>query len=89
MLIVDACEVESLKNVLAEAKKEAEGERATRQKHESWVEEVQQDLKDAIGKCESVEPKLSDRDSELADALQSVKAARDEAQGACREIQEA
>ena len=34
-------------------------------------------------------PTLSDRDSELVEALQSVKAARVEAQGACREIQEA
>ena len=58
MLTVDASEVKILKNVLAEAKKEAEGERAAHQKHESRVEEVQQELKDAIGKCESVERKL-------------------------------
>ena len=50
MLTIDASEVETLKNTLVEAQKEAEGERAARQKHESWVEEVQQVLKDAIGK---------------------------------------
>ena len=53
------------------------------------MKEFQQELKDAIGKCESIERKLSDRDSELAEALQSMKAARAEAQGTCREIQEA
>ena len=41
MLIVDASEVETLKNALAEAKKEVEEEQATHQKHESRVEEVQ------------------------------------------------
>ena len=59
LLIADASEVETLKSVLAEAKKEAEGERATHLKHESRVEEVQQELKDAIGKCESLERKSS------------------------------
>ena len=89
MLIVDASEVETLKSVLAEAKKEADEERAARQKHEARLDEVQQELKDAISKCESLERKVSDRDSEFATALQSAKEARVEAQGACREIREA
>ena len=72
MLTGVASEVETLKNALAKAKKEAEEERAARQKHESRVEEVQQELKDAISKCESLECKISDRDSELAKALQSA-----------------
>ena len=40
-------EVEPLKSALAEGKKEAEEERASHLKHESRVEEVQQELKDA------------------------------------------
>ena len=89
LLIVDTSKVETLKSTLAEAKKEAEEERATRLKHESRVEEVQQELKDAISKCESLERKVSNQDSELAKALQSTKEARVEAQGAYWEIQEA
>ena len=50
MLIVDASEVETLKSALAEAKKEAEEERAARLKHEARLDEVQQELKDAISK---------------------------------------
>ena len=65
--------------LIAEAKKEAEEERAARLKHESRVEEVQQDRKDAISKCESLECKVLDRDSELATAPQSAMEARVEA----------
>ena len=72
LLIADASEVETLKSALAEAKKEAEEERAACLKHESRVEEVQQELKDAISKCESLERKISDQNSELAKALQSA-----------------
>ena len=89
MLIVDAPEIEALKSALAEAKKEVDEERAAHQKHDARLDEVQQELTDAIRKCESIERKVSDRDSELATALQSVKEARVEAQGVFREIQEA
>ena len=80
LLIADASEIDMLKSVLAEAKKEAEEERATRLRHESRVEEVQQELKDAISKCESLECKISDQNSELAKALQSAQEAWAEAQ---------
>ena len=53
------------------------------------MEEVQQELRDAIGKCESLERKITDQDAEFAKALQSVQEAWVEARGACREIQEA
>ena len=46
MLIADASEVETLKSALAETKKEVEEERAACLKHESRVEEFQQELKD-------------------------------------------
>ena len=85
-LIFDVSEVEPLKSVLAEAKKEADKERAARRKHEARLDEVQQELKDSISKCESLECKVSDRDSKLSMVLQSAKEARAEAQGACREI---
>ena len=52
------------------------------------MEEVQQELKDAISKCESLQRKISDQKSELSKALQSAQEARTEAQNACREIQE-
>ena len=47
--------------LIAEAKKEAEEERASCLKHDSRVEEVQQELKDAISKCESLERKIADQ----------------------------
>lgn len=86
MLIGDVSEAETLKSALAEAKKKAEEERGACQKHESRVEEVQQELKDAISKGESLERKIADQDSELAKALQSAQEARAEAQGTLREI---
>nr|XP_040256335.1 tropomyosin-like [Aegilops tauschii subsp. strangulata] len=74
-----AAEVESLKNALTEAQKKAEKEQAARKKHESRVGEVQQDLKDAINKCESLERKIADQESKLDIARQSVQEARVEA----------
>ena len=89
MFAAEMSEVKALKSALAEAKKEAEEERSARLKHESRVEEVQQELKDAISKCESLERKILDQKSELAKALQSAQEARTDAQNACWEIQEA
>ena len=71
--------MESLKNALAEAQKKAEKEKAARKKHESRVGEVQQELKDAAMKCESLERKIADQESELAKAHQSAQEARVEA----------
>ena len=96
MLAVGADEVESLKSALAEAKKEAEvskaaadkaakdleEEQTTRRRHEAWVGEVEQELKDAIAKCESLEQKSSEQASELTKALESMNEARVEAQSA-------
>ena len=67
MITVGAAEVESLKSTLAQAQKEAkvnkaaadkaakelEAEQTARRKHEARVGEVEQELKDAITKCES------------------------------------
>ena len=71
------------------AAKELEVEQTTRRRHEARVGEVEQELKDAIAKCESLEQKSSEQASELTKALESAKEARVEAQGARQEIQEA
>ena len=89
MLIADTSEVEALKSALAAAKKEADKEHTARQKHEARLDEVQQELTDAIRKCESLERKVSDQGSELATVLQGAKEARVEAQGAYQEIRKA
>ena len=67
--VVDASEVETLKSALTEAKKEADKDRAACRKHEARLDEVQQEINDAISKYESLERKLSNRDSELATTL--------------------
>ena len=68
ILAVGTAEVESLKGALAKAKKETkankvaadkaakalEEEKTTRRKHEVQVEEIEQELKDAIARCESL-----------------------------------
>ncbi|XP_073366730.1 uncharacterized protein [Aegilops tauschii subsp. strangulata] len=84
-----ATEVETLKNSLAEAQKRAAKEQAAREKHEARVGEVQQELQDTVKKCESLERKISDQESELAKAHQSAQEAQVEAQGALQKIQEA
>lgn len=103
MIIVGAAEVESLKSALAQAQKEEGANRAATDKavkeleaeqtacrqHEARVAKVEQELKDAITKCQSLEKKTSDQASELAKALQDVKQARVESQSARQEIQQA
>ena len=81
--------METLKKVLAEAEERAAKEQAAREKHEAMVGEVQQELRDAVKKCESLERNLADQESKLAKARQSAQDARVEAQGALQEIQEA
>ena len=89
VLVGAATEVETLKKVLAKAQKKAAKEQAAREKHEARVGEVQQELQDAVKKCESLERNIADQESELAKARQSAHGARVEAQGALQEIQEA
>ena len=61
-------EVEALKKELAEAKGKAAKEQATREKHEARDGEVQQELQDAVKKCESLEHNIADQETELAKA---------------------
>ena len=70
------------------AAKELEAKQTTHRKHEARVGEVEQELKDAITKCESLEQKTSDQAAELAKALQDAKDARVESQSTRGEIQQ-
>ena len=79
----------ALKKALAEAEDKAAKERAAREKHEARVGEVQQELEDAVKKCESLERDSKTQVSELAKACQSAQEARAEAQSALQELQEA
>ena len=82
-------EVEALKKALAEAEEKAAKEQAARKKVKARLNEVQQELQDAVKKCEALECDVSARETELTKARQSAEAARVEAQGALQEIQEA
>ena len=61
-------EVAALKKALAEAEEKAAKERAACKKHEARVNEVQQELKDAVKRCESLERDFKEQESKLAKA---------------------
>ena len=82
-------EVEALKKAVAEAEKKAAAEQALREKHEARVIEAEQELQEAVKKCETLEQSLTEKESELTKARQAARDARGEAQGALQEIQEA
>ena len=77
-------EIEALKKAVAEAEKKASTEQALREKHEARVIEAEQELREAVMKCETLDQSLSGKESELAQARQAD--ARGEAQGALKEI---
>ena len=82
-------EVEALKKALAEAEGKAVKEQAARKKLKARVNKYQPELQDAVKKCETLERDASVRETELAKVRQSAETARNEAQGALQEIQEA
>ena len=83
MICVGAtAEVEALKKALAEAKEKAAKEQSARKKLKARLNEVQQELQDAVKKCDALEGDVSARETELAKAHQSAEEARVEAQGA-------
>ena len=71
------------------AEKKAAAEQALREKHEARVMEAERELQEAVGRSESLEQSLSLKESELAQALQTANDAREEAQAALKDIQEA
>ena len=65
----------------------AAAERTEREKQEARVAEVQQELQDLVKKHESLERDSKTRESELATARESAKAAKAEAYKALQEIE--
>ena len=84
-----ATEVDALKKALAEVEGKVVEQQAAWKKLEARVKEVQQELQDAVKKCEALEHDASVQGAELAKARQSTKTERNEAQAALQEIQEA
>ena len=80
-------EVATLKEAVSVAEHNAVVERAEREKQEARVAEVRQELQALVEKHESLERDSKTRESELASALESAKAAKAEAYKALQEIE--
>ena len=80
-------EVATLKEAVSAVERNAAAERTKREKQEARVAEVQQELQDLMKKHESLERDWKTRESELATALESAKAAKAEAYKALQEIE--
>ena len=80
-------EVVTLQKVLSEAKDKAATDRTKREKQDSRVSEVQQELEALAKEHESLELDSKTRESELAKALESAQHAKAEAQKALQEIE--
>ena len=76
----------TLRKALSEAEDKAAKERIEREKQEARVGEVQQELEALAKKHESFELDSKTRESELAQALESVQSAKAEAHKALQEI---
>ena len=84
-----ATEVEALRKALGEAEEKAVQQQAARKKLNARVKEIQQELQDAVKKCETLENDASAKEAELTKARQSAETAQNEAQAALQDIQEA
>ena len=73
---------------MALAEKKATAEQALREKHEARVIEAEQELREAVKKCETLEQSLTEKESELDRAHQAACDAQGETQNALQEIQE-
>ena len=80
-------EVAALKETVSTAERNAATERAEREKQEVGVAEVRQELQALMEKHESLERDSKTRESELASALETAKAAKAEAHKALQEIE--
>ena len=63
-----ATEVEALRKALGEAEEKAVQQQAARKKLEARVKEIQQELQDAVKKCETLENDASAQEAELTKA---------------------
>ena len=89
MLLGASAEIEALKKAVAEANKKAATEQALREKHEARVIKAEQELQEAVKKCETLEQSLTEKESKLTKAHQTTSDARGETQSALQGIQEA
>ena len=103
MIAGSAAAVEALRGELAQAKEQAQvnkaaadkaaedlkSEQVVRRQYEERVTEVEQALKDAASKCESLEEKNKAQATDLDKTLQEAKAARTESRAAREEIRQA
>ena len=89
MCVGAATEVEALKNALTEAEGKAVQQQAARKKLKARVKEIQQELRDAVKRCETLENDASAQEAELTKARQGAETARNEAQAVIQVIQEA
>ena len=80
-------EVAALKEAMSAAERSAATELEEREKQEARVAEVQQELQALMEKHESLGRDSKTRESELASALESAKAAKAEAYKALQEIE--
>ena len=69
-------EVEALRRAVAEAEEKAATERTLHEKHEARVIKAEQELQEATSKCETLEPSLTETESELTKARQATSDAR-------------
>ena len=79
-------EVATLKEAVSRAESVAAAERTEREKQEARVAEVSQELQALVEKHECLERDSKARESELASALESAKAAKAEAQKPTRKL---
>ena len=79
--------VATLKEAVSKDENSAALERTKREKQEARAVEVQQELQTLVEKHESLERDSKTRESELATALESAKAAKAEAYKALQEVE--
>ena len=82
-------EVEDLKKAVAVAEKKATTEQALREKHKARVIKAEQELQEAVRKCETLVQSLMEKESKLTKLHQATSDARGETQSALQGIQEA
>ena len=82
-------EVEALKKVVAKAEEKAAAEQTLHEKYEARVIKADQELQQAVKKCETLEQSVTEKESELTKAHQAASDARGETQSTLEGIQEA
>ena len=75
-------EVEALKKAVSKAEGKAAAEQALREKCEARVIKAEQELQQAVKKCETFEQSLTEKESELTKAHQAMSDARGGTQSA-------